>query len=355
MNRVRQSAAQLADLVPYDPKYLPARVLLSANENPADVPDEVRREAMSAVRAVALNRYPDPLANGLRELIAEANGLSREQVLIGNGGDELLFDIALAWGGSGRTMLTLPPTFSAYETNARMTCTKMVSVPRRADYEIDEEEVLECVSRGDVDYAVVASPNNPTGRLASEVFLEALLDASDALVVVDEAYFEFSRRTVRPLLDRHENLIILRTFSKAFSLAGVRIGYVLASERVVSELVKVRQAYSVDAVSQAIARVVFENRARFEPGIEAIIAERTRLFETLKTFPGVRPYPSDANYILFAVDDASATWQRLYDEGVLVRDFSSAPHLEGTLRVTIGSREDNDAFLAALRSAVMGR
>lgn len=355
MNRVRPSAPQLAGIVPYDPKYLPAQAMLSANENPSNVPEDVLREVMREVRALPLNRYPDPLANGLRDMIAQANGLEREQVIVGNGGDELLFNIALAWGGPGRTFLNMPPTFSVYENNALLTNTAVANVPRRADYSIDEEAVLARVAQGDIHYVIVTSPNNPTGELASEEFMVRLLDATDALVMVDEAYFEFSRRTMRPYLDSHENLVILRTFSKAFSLAGVRMGYLLGSPGVIREFAKVRQPYSVDAVSQAIARAVYANRAKFEPGITAIIEERARIIEGLRTVPGVRPFPSDANYVLFKLENAAEVWQELYNRGILVRDFSRAPLLEGCLRVSIGSREENDAFLAALRDIVMGR
>ena len=218
-----------------------------------------------------------------------------------------------------------------------------------ADFSIDEAAVLERVGKGDIDFVIVTSPNNPTGQRASTAFIEELLDATDALVLVDEAYFEFSRATVRPLLATHENLAILRTFSKAFSLAGVRLGYVLANAPVIEELCKVRQPYSVDAVSQAIGEVVFENRARFEPGIREIIEERGRVMEALRTLPGVTAYPSDSNWILFSMEDAGAAWQYLYDRGVLVRDFSSAPMLEGCLRATIGTPEQNDAFIRGLR------
>ena len=337
MQAVRPSAPWLAGVEPYDPKYLPA---------------DVRRKIERALRRVPFNRYPDPLATELRDLIAAANGLDREHVLVGNGGDELLFDLALAWGGPGRTFLNTPPTFSVYGYNAMLTNTAVVDVPRRADFSVDEDAVCERLARGDVDFTIVTSPNNPTGNLVSPEFAERMLNASDALVVIDEAYFEFSRFTVRPLLERYENLVILRTFSKAFSLAGVRIGYVLGNAKVIDELTKVRQPYSVDAVSQAIARVVYENRAAFEPGIEAIISERARMFAALQGLEGVEPFPSDSNYILFRIDDAAGVWQRLYDAGVLVRDFSSTKYLENCLRVSIGSREENDRFLAAL-AAVM--
>lgn len=357
MNRVRASAPQLQGLSPYDPKYLPATAYLSANENPSEMDEELRSRIMEAIAAVPLNRYPDPLANDLRDMIAEANGLDRGNVLVGNGGDELLFDLALAWGGPGRRCLDMPPTFSVYAANARLTNTEVATVPRKADFSIDEEAVLSRMARGDIDYVIVASPNNPTGLRADMRFIEELLDVSDALVVVDEAYFEFSRETVRPLLARHENLVILRTFSKAFSLAGARLGYVLAAPSVIEELLKVRQPYSVNAVSQAIARVVYENRASFERGIEAIVAERERVAARLAVLSDIRPFPSHGNWVLFAVLDengaasperAVALWQQLYDEGVLVRDLSHAHYLEGMLRTTIGTAEENDRFLAVL-------
>ncbi len=350
MNNVRAAAAQLDDLVPYDPKYLPAQVMLSANENPRDVEADLKQEIMREIKKTALNRYPDPLANDLRDMIAEANGLEREWVLMGNGGDELLFDMALAWGGSGRTFLNLPPTFSAYATNARLVNTTVADIARNADFSIDEDAVIERVSGGDIDFMVVASPNNPTGLMASPEFLERLLDATDALVMVDEAYFEFSHRTARPQLETHENLVILRTFSKAFSLAGVRMGYILGHPEVVSEFMKVRQPYSVDAVSQTIARVVYANRAKFEHNILAIVAERERVFEALRIIPGISPYPSESNWILFKAERASEAWEYLYEHGVLIRDFSTTSMLENTLRVTIGTQEENDLFLQHLRA-----
>lgn len=355
LNSVRQSAPQLQGLVPYDPKYLPARAYLSANENPRDVETEIRQKIISAIRKVPLNRYPDPLANDLRDMIAEANGLDRDQVLLGNGGDELLFNIALAWGGPGRKFLNLPPTFSVYAANARLTGTEVVDVPRLADYSIDEEAVFARLGHGDIDYVIVASPNNPTGKLANEEFLVKLLNATDALVLVDEAYFEFSRTTMRPYLAMHKNLLILRTFSKAFSLAGVRMGYILGNAEVIREFLKVRQPYSVDAVSQAIAREVFSERQKFEHGIMAIISERNRLLEELAKVPGVTVYPSDSNYILFKLEGADKVWEALYARGILVRDFSHAPMLENCLRVSVGAEEENNEFLAALREIVTSK
>ena len=356
MNRLRPAAPQLASIEPYDPKYIPADVMISANENPLDVPFEIRREVERAIRKVPFNRYPDPLANQLRDMIADANGLERDQVLMGNGGDELLFGMALAFGGPGRTFLNMPPTFSVYVNNAQLTNTSIVNVPRRSDFTVDEDAVIERLAQGDIDYTIVTSPNNPTGDTVTGAFVKRMLEASDTLVMVDEAYFEFSRYTARPLLEQFENLVILRTFSKAFSMAGVRLGYLLGSEAALREFKKVRQPYSVDAVSQAIGRVIYENRAKFEPGIDAIIEQRARVIDELNTLPGVAAFDSQANYVLFRFDseiDAGKVWQSLFDAGVLVRDFSRSAGLENCLRVSIGTEAENTRFLNALKQVVV--
>ena len=224
MNEVRAAAPQLADIEPYDPKYIPAEVMVSANENPIDVPFELRREVERAVRKVAFNRYPDPLANDLRDLIAEANGLEREQVIMGNGGDELLFNTALAWGGPGRTFLNFPPTFSVYKNNAQLTNTRIVDIPRLENFELDEASIIPRLAAGDIDFTIVTSPNNPTGNLVTGNFVRRMCEASDALVMVDEAYFEFSRYTLRPLLDDYENLVIVDQLAEEYYGVAFRKG-----------------------------------------------------------------------------------------------------------------------------------
>ncbi len=356
MNRVRLANPRLDGLEPYDPKNLPAQVFVSANENPANVPPAVAAEIERRLKGFPLNRYPDATANRLRSLIAEANGLDIDNVLVGNGGDELLFNLFLTWGGAGRSVLNLPPTFSVYAFNAYLTGTRVVDVARRSDFTVDEVSVIERLqSADDIDLVVITSPNNPTGDVASSSFIERVLDATDALVLVDEAYWEFSYQTVRPLMTGHRNLLILRTFSKAFSLAGARVGYILADPYVISTFLKVRQPYSVDAVAQTIAEVVFENRSAFEPGIRAIVDQRARLLAELPLIPEVQVFPSESNYILIRLPQAHRVWERLYDDhSVLVRDFSTTPGLEDCLRVTVGSEDENARFLAALRTIQEG-
>jgi histidinol-phosphate aminotransferase len=356
VDRVRPPREVLADLRPYTDAEIPAEVILSANENPSQLPPEVVDRIARIVKSgCALNRYPDPMATELRELIAEVNGLEPGNVLVGNGGDELIFDLFLAWGGPGRKLLDMPPTFVMYAIDAKVTGTERVVVQRTADFEVDQPAVLERLAVGDIDMVFVADPNNPTGGNTPETVLLDILNATDALVLIDEAYFEFSRETSRQHLERHPNLVILRTFSKAFCLAGMRVGYLLGHEDVIRELTKVRQPYSVDRFSQQVAAAVYRERVAFESGIREIVRQRGIVFEALKALPGVTPYPSDANFILFRVPEAHAVWKELLDGySVLVRDFSGNPRIGDCLRVTIGTENENRRFLEAL-GEILGR
>ena len=356
MDSLRPVHERIRDLEPYDPKYLPARTTLSANENPLNLPDAVRERIGERVAALDFNRYPDPLANDLRDMIAAREGLKRSQVLVGNGGDELLFDTFLAWGGPGRTFLNFPPTFSVYATNATLTGTREIDVDRDERYDIDRERALEAIEREKPDIIVLTSPNNPTGNVIEQAFLEDILDASDALVLLDEAYIEFAERSLTGLIDSHANLAVLRTFSKAYACAGVRIGYLLSDESVIREFLKVRQPYSVDRIAQIIGEEAYRASDIMTDRVRAVREERARLFHELSEIPGVQVMPSEANYLLVHVADAHRVCENLYGKhSVLVRDFSSTPGLEDCLRITVGTREEDDELLASLRDELDGK
>lgn len=356
MKRIRDPRPGLESLIPYDAKGIEAEVMLASNEHPSNLPGELLEWFSSRIDRFQFNRYPDPTARKLRSLIAEANGLEADNVLIGNGGDELILNILLAWGGPGRILMDLPPTFAMYGIDAQITGTGVVSVPRDAKFGVDADAVLGRLKKGDIDIVMIANPNNPTGNLCEETFLIDVLNASDALVLVDEAYFEFSRHTMRPHMDRHHNLVILRTFSKAFSIAGLRVGYLLGHEDVLREIMKVRQPYSVNAFSQWVALKVFRERVVFQNAIREIMRERDRIMHGLSELDGVEVFPSEANFVLFRVEHASALWRDLlHGYSVLVRDLSRVPGLEDCLRVTIGSAEENVAFLEAVRQALLAR
>ena len=353
MSPLRSARPQLADLVSYDAKEIQADVVLASNENPMNLPGEILSRISSRISEFQFNRYPDPTAHELRRLIAEANGLDPENVLVGNGGDELIFNLLVAWGGPGRKLLDMPPTFSMYGIDARITGTEVVCIPRHVDFSIDETAVLARIAEGDIDIVVVANPNNPTGGLSNESFLIDLLKGTDAIVMVDEAYFEFSRHTMRPHMARYPNLVILRTFSKAFSLAGLRVGYLLGHPDVVQELMKVRQPYSVDSFSQWVAATVYRERMVFEQGIRDIIRGRDQIMHGLSMLRDVEVFPTEANFVLFRVEHAAALWRDLlHTHSVLIRDFSRGEGLEDCLRVTVGTDEENRLFLAAVEDCL---
>lgn len=356
MCALRAPRKELDDLIPYDAKEVKAEIVLSANENPYNMPRELQERISSHLDRFAFNRYPDAMASRLRTLIAEANGLDIDNVIIANGGDEILMNLFLTWGGKGRTFMNFPPTFAMYENDAHVTGTTVVSIARKEDFSLDEEAIMARLKEGDIDLIIISNPNNPTGNLVSESFLIDMLKATDALVCVDEAYFEFSRVTARPLLERYKNLVILRTFSKAFSLAALRVGYMIAHPDVIKVFMKVRQPYSVNAFSQWAAQMVFRNRAMFENTIEEIVFERGKLIEAMREIKGVEVFDSESNFIVFRVKKAARVWRDLLAcHSILIRDVSREEGLANCLRVTVGSPRENEAFITALKEIVEGK
>lgn len=348
---MRPSAAVLD---PYDPAFSPTRINLSANENTYGMPSAVREEMLRALAAVTTNRYPLPMSDALRAEIAAWHGVEASQVIVGNGGDELLYNLFLAFGGPGHTLVNCPPTFSVYGLYARLAECEVLDVWREPETFAPNVDALVEAARA-ASLVVVTSPNNPTGDLFPLEGVRALCEACPGIVLVDEAYGEFAEEgaSAEPLMADYPNLAILHTFSKAFCLAGGRVGYVLASRSVVGALSAVRQPYSVNAFSQAAALVAARKRSAFEPTIATIRRERGRLEEALGRLAplGVTVWPSQSNFLCVRMPDAHQVRCRLRDDfSILVRDFSADPGLKGCLRMTVGTPQENDAVIAALQA-----
>ena len=344
----------LRTLEPSDPNFTPTRVNLSANENTYDVPAPARALIDEALAATPTNRYPDPMSNELRDELAAWHGVSRENVIVGNGGDELLYNFLLAFGGPGRTLVNVPPTFSEYAFFASLTQTGVRDVWRDPETFLPREDEL-VAAAGEASLVILTSPNNPTGDVAPLELVARVCDACPGLVMVDEAYGEFAEpgTSAEALLAEHDNLLVLHTLSKAFALAGARCGYVIAAPDVIAALAAVRQIYSVNVLTQAAALAAVRARAEFDPTVEKIVSERSRLYESLARVEGVRVWPSEGNFILARVAGASRVRERLRDErSILVRDFSYAPGLADCLRITVGTPEENDAVIEALSEIV---
>jgi histidinol-phosphate aminotransferase len=346
----------------YGAPQLDVAVRLNTNENSYAVPADVAAAVTAAVQEVAghLNRYPDREFTALREALAgylrtqSGEDISPEQVWAGNGSNEVLLHLVQAFGGPGRTALGFTPAYSMHPIITRTVGTAWVDGLRGAPtgvFDLDADSAVAQVRRHQPHIVFLCSPNNPTGTALELDVVKAVLDAApESLVVVDEAYAEFARQsragtpsTLSLLLD-HPLLVVTRTMSKAFALAGARLGYLAASPDLIEALRLVRLPYHLSDPTQAIARAAIAHDASLLATVEAIKGQRDRMVAALVEL-GYPPVPSDANFVLFGgLADQERTWQALLEAGVLVRDVGLPHHL----RVTAGTPEETDAFLAAM-------
>jgi histidinol-phosphate aminotransferase len=343
--------ADLADLVPYGAPQLAVPVRLNTNETPYPPPVAFFEQLAKRLADLELNRYPDRRAWALRAALGERFGLPPERVWAAKGSNEILQQLLQAYGGPGRRLLLFRPDYSMYPLLARVTMTPTVEADLDAQLRLDVATARRAVAEHDPDLIFLASPNNPTGIPAGLDAVRVLHDASRALVLVDEAYVEFGGDSAVTLLDRLPRLVVCRTFSKAWRLAGARLGYLLAHNWVIDDLRRVRLPYHLDAMTQAAGLVALELADETTAHIAQIVVERERLRAALREIEGVEVFDSAANFLLFrtGVDDL---FDRLLTRGVLVRDFSRLPRLAGCLRVTVGTPDENDAFLTALQESL---
>ena len=345
--------ADLADVEPYGAPQLDVPVRLNTNETAEPPPAGYLEEVGRRIQGLELNRYPDRPATELREALAGRVGLTTDRVWAANGSNEVLQQLLQAYGGPDRLALHVRPGYSMYPELCRTSLTPTVEVDLDERFELSAEVAAEAVAIHDPDVVLIPSPNNPVGTPVTHDAIRALHDGSRALIVVDEAYIEFAdaHLAAPPLLDELPRLVIVRTLSKAFRLAGLRLGYVLAPDWVVDDLQKVRLPYHLDAVKQVAGIVAVEQEASFLGHRRRVADERDRVAAALQQRSDVEVFPSVANFVLVR-SQRSDLFDRLLEHGVLVRDFSSKPRLEGCVRVTIGTVEENDAFLRALDASL---
>ena len=341
----------LADIVPYGAPQLDVPVRLNTNETPYPPPPVFAEQLAKRLADLELHRYPDRRAWALRTALGDRFGLAPERVWAAKGSNEILQQVLQAYGGPTRRLLLFRPGYSMYPLLARATLTPVVEADLDDHLRLDAATARAAVAAYDPDLVFVASPNNPTGMTVPHDAIRALHDAGHALVLLDEAYVEFGGRSGVALLDELPRVVVCRTFSKAWRLAGARLGYLLAHPWVVDDLRKVRLPYHLDAMTQAAGLVALELADEVTAHIAELSAERERVRATLAAVHGVHVYDSVGNFLLFRTD-VPDLFDRLLARGVLVRDFSRLPRLEGCLRVTIGTSEENDAFLAALHQAL---
>jgi histidinol-phosphate aminotransferase len=347
--------ADLADVVPYGAPQLDVPVRLNTNETPWAPPEAFFDLLAERVRALPLHRYPDRRAWALRTGLGERYGRPPEQVWAASGSNEVLQQLFQAYGGPGRRVLLFRPGYSMHPLLAKVALTDVVEVPLGPDLVVTPDLAARAVAEHDPDLICLANPNNPTGVPVDADALRALHDGSRALVVLDEAYMEFAESgggTALALLEELPRLVVCRTFSKAWRLAGARLGYLLAPEWVIDDLRRVRLPYHLDALAQEAGLAALELAEAMTAHVGEIAAERERVAAALAEL-GAEVWPSVANFLLFRTPvEGRVLFEALLSRGVLVRDFSDKPLLERCLRVTIGTREEDDVFLTALRESL---
>lgn len=327
----------------------PDLIKLNQNELPYDMDESLKAEWLRRVEALPLHRYPLPQPVRLKKRLAESLGVRPEAIQISNGSNVMIQALILAAGLRGK-VLTLDPTFSVYEIEGKLLGSRIVQVGLGEDFRFPLKAILKTMKAARPGLTFIANPNAPTGNLFPEEELLEVLRRAEGLVVIDEAYFQFSGKTLLRALKKYRHLAILRTFSKGFGLGGARIGYLVAHPFVSEQVQKILLPYCVSSLSEATALFVLDHARHFEGLVAAILEERDRMFRAMSALKNIRTYPSDANFILFRSKSAKACFKHLAAKGVLVRDVSNRHSLKNCLRVSVGLPAENDAFLKALAS-----
>jgi len=356
----------LAELPGYHSPQLDVAHRLNTNESPEPPPDAFRQAVAEKVAALDWHRYPDRSATELRTKLAEhhggaAAGISADNIFVANGSNEVLQTIMLAWGGTGRSILTFEPTYAMHGQIARVTGTGVIEIERASDFTIDADAAVATLREHKPIVTFLCSPNNPTGLVEPPALVERVLDTVEdfGLLVVDEAYAQFSDWTALDFFDEDKPLIITRTFSKTWAMAAARLGYLIAPTWIVERLNTAILPYHLDAICQVAGSTALDYETEMAARVARMVEQRGVIQAGLGEL-GIEFWPSQSNFVLFRPPsggvgeiDGAELWQRLVDQGVLVRNCSTWPRLDGCLRVTVGTADENGAFLSAL-TAILG-
>ncbi len=334
------------------PRVTPVKV--DQNENPFELPEAIKERVLARALRRPWGRYPDFDPAELREALARHSGWKADGILAGNGSNEMIEALLLSTVGEGTPVIIPEPTFTLYALMTTVIGGRPVRVPLGAQFEYDVEGLCDARRESAAPVTVVCTPNNPTGNLLRPVDIARLCEAGDGLVVIDEAYHEFAGVSAVPLLAEHPNLIVLRTFSKALGMAGLRLGYLLAAPELVREINKARLPYNINFFTQAAALEALAAYAPLAANVERLVTLRAELLSALGELSGIVAYPSHANFILLECRSVApaVVFDALLARGVLVRDVSSYPRLGRCLRLSVGTGAENRTVLEALRACL---
>ena len=342
---------QVRGLRRYSLRVEAAPVKLNQNENPWDAPLEIKQETFRRLDDRRWSRYPEFVPSSLIARLANFSGWPAEGTLVGNGSNELIQALLMSTVSDGKRVLINEPTFTLYRQITTVLGGEIISVPLTSALTYDMKAMTAATESLNPDVTIICSPNNPTGCVISKPDLSSFLGAAKGLVVVDEAYFEFAGETAVPLLKQHRNLVVLRTFSKAMAMAGLRVGYLLTTPDLALEIAKALLPYNLNAFSQTAAEVAIEMyETLLKPRVSEIVAERDRLFDQLSGIQGLEPVRSRANFMVVRSEvDPRRVFDQLLQRGILIRDVTSYPMLRDYFRVGVGTFEENNMLIESLR------
>jgi len=339
----------LRAISPYSVPRIECSVKLDGNESPYDLEGEEKLLLSKRLAELPVNRYPDPEALDVITSLSRALEFPANGVLLGNGSDEIIQMIVEVFGGKSGCVLVPSPTFSMYRITSLILGKRITEVALDENFDIDLGPTLKMIRAEDPDIVFLATPNNPTGNSFSEEKVLEILEASAGAVVVDEAYCDFSKKSYIPYIEKYENLLVLRTMSK-IGFAGARLGMLFARPQIVGEVNKARLPYNINSLSQLVMSFALENPEVIQRKIDLILSERERLRDALERIEAILVYPTDANFFLIKVPDADFLFTELVKNDILVRRFGEGGKLADCLRITVGTREENDSLIGALVS-----
>lgn len=354
MNKATEAFKKsVRDLKAYHLSRTEPKIKINQNENPWDWPDSVKEGVLKRIAEHDWNRYPDFIPEELNKRIASYAGWREDGVISANGSNEIIYSLIATTTGPGTEVLLAEPTFTVYRQLVAVFGGTVRAVSLDALLGFDVDGIVAALKENPaIRLAVLCSPNNPTGSALKEEDTRRILDAAPGIVALDQAYIEFSDKSfdLVPLMKEYDNLVIFRTFSKALSLAGCRLGYMLAVPEVITEVTKGKLPYNIGFMTQVAGMELLGQKEWINEKINLIIKERDELMKAIAAVPGIRVVPSQANFFLIELEDPRRVFNRLYEEyGILIRDITSYPMLDKFLRVTVGKPEENKKLLDALR------
>lgn len=328
------------------------RIKLNQNESPYDIPAWLKKEILDEFAAQPWNRYPEFVSSGLSSGLSEFLKLKPEQLIIGNGSNELLQTLFSVVLSKGKKLLIVAPTFSIYYQLAHVAEAEIIEIEFNDDWSFPVEKIIRTLQTQPIDLCIICSPNSPTGVELQQKDLQQIVKSAGTLILLDEAYHEFSDSNNLSLLAKNENLIITRTFSKAMGLAGLRVGYMVGEPDLIEEINKGKLPYNLNLFSELTASKLLQNADLLTENIRKIKSEKQRVISACQALPGVRVYPSNANFFMMKTPlSATEIFENFLEKGILIRNVSGYhANLKSVVRVSIGTPEDNDEFLAELKN-----